>query len=93
MPALPTHPYNLGMLIKKPSDIRSSEITPKSLYLRRREFIQASAAGLVAAGFAALRRGGRRAGRWSAEAGERQEGQPPEPDVGAAQQLRAHHQL
>lgn len=41
------------MLIKKPSDIRSSEITPKSLYLRRREFIQASAAGLVAAGFAA----------------------------------------
>ena len=41
------------MLIKKPSDIRSSEITPKSLYLRRREFIQASAAGLVAAGVAA----------------------------------------
>jgi sulfoxide reductase catalytic subunit YedY len=41
------------MLIKKPSDIRSSEITPRSLYLRRREFIQASAAGLVAAGFAA----------------------------------------
>jgi sulfoxide reductase catalytic subunit YedY len=40
-------------LIKKPSDIRSSEITPKSLYLRRREFIQASTAGLVAAGFAA----------------------------------------
>ncbi len=53
MSALPTHPYNLAMLIKKPSDIRSSEITPKSLYLRRREFIQASAAGLVAAGFAA----------------------------------------
>jgi sulfoxide reductase catalytic subunit YedY len=53
VPALPTHPYNLVMLIKKPSDIRSSEITPKSLYLRRREFIQASAAGLVAAGFAA----------------------------------------
>ena len=41
------------MLIKKPSDIRSSEITPKSLYLRRREFIQASTAGLVAAGVAA----------------------------------------
>jgi methionine sulfoxide reductase catalytic subunit len=53
MPALPTHPYNLAMLIKKPSDIRSSEITPKNLYLRRREFIQASAAGLVAAGVAA----------------------------------------
>jgi len=39
------------MLIKKASDIRSSEITPKSVYLRRREFIQASAAALVAAGF------------------------------------------
>ena len=53
MPAPPTRPYNLPMLIKKPSDIRSSEITPKSLYLRRREFIQASTAGLVAAGVAA----------------------------------------
>jgi sulfoxide reductase catalytic subunit YedY len=41
------------MLIKKPSDIRSSEITPRNIYLRRREFIQASAAGLVAAGVAA----------------------------------------
>jgi len=39
------------MLIKKASDIRSSEITPQSVYLRRREFIQASAAALVAAGF------------------------------------------
>ena len=39
------------MLIKKAPDIRSSEITPKSVYLRRREFIQASAAALVAAGF------------------------------------------
>src|SRR6185436_12673605 len=38
------------MLIKQASDIRSSEITPKSVYLRRREFIQASAAALVAAG-------------------------------------------
>jgi methionine sulfoxide reductase catalytic subunit len=42
------------MLIKKGPDIRSSEITPKSVYLRRREFIQASAAALVAAGFPAL---------------------------------------
>jgi sulfoxide reductase catalytic subunit YedY len=42
------------MLIKKASDIRSSEITPKSVYLRRREFIQASAAALVAAGFPSL---------------------------------------
>jgi len=38
------------MLIKKASDIRSSEITPKSVYLRRREFISASAAALAAAG-------------------------------------------
>jgi sulfoxide reductase catalytic subunit YedY len=38
------------MLIKKAPDVRSSEITPRSLYLRRREFIQASAAALVAAG-------------------------------------------
>ena len=38
------------MLIKKASDIRSSEITPQSVYLRRREFIQASAAALIAAG-------------------------------------------
>src|SRR6187200_2852529 len=38
------------MLIKKAPDIRSSEITPKHIYLRRREFIQASAAAVVAAG-------------------------------------------
>jgi len=38
------------MLIKKASDICSSEITPQSVYLRRREFIQASAATLIAAG-------------------------------------------
>ena len=35
------------MLIKNAPDIRSSEITPQSLYLRRREFLQA--AGLTAA--------------------------------------------
>ena len=38
------------MLIRKAPGIRSSEITPKDIYLRRREFIQASAAALVAAG-------------------------------------------
>jgi sulfoxide reductase catalytic subunit YedY len=38
------------MIIKKASDIRSSEITPKDLYLRRREFIQAGTAALIAAG-------------------------------------------
>jgi sulfoxide reductase catalytic subunit YedY len=32
------------MLIKRPSDIRSSEITDKKLYLNRREFIQGAAA-------------------------------------------------
>ena len=37
------------MLLRKTPDIRSSEITDKSLYLRRREFIQATAAGVVGA--------------------------------------------
>jgi sulfoxide reductase catalytic subunit YedY len=45
------------MLIKKPADIRPSEITSKGLYLNRREFIMAAAgiggaAGLAAAGIA-----------------------------------------
>ncbi len=35
------------MVIKKAPDIRSAEITPQCLYLRRREFIQA--AGITAA--------------------------------------------
>jgi sulfoxide reductase catalytic subunit YedY len=38
------------MLIKKPADIPSSEITPKSLYLNRRKFL----AGAAAAGIAGL---------------------------------------
>jgi sulfoxide reductase catalytic subunit YedY len=42
------------MLIKKAPDIRSSEITPRSVYLRRREFLAASSAALVAAGCGAL---------------------------------------
>jgi methionine sulfoxide reductase catalytic subunit len=38
------------MLIKRPSDIRSSEITSKSVYVNRREFMRAAgAAGAVAA--------------------------------------------
>ena len=37
------------MLIKKADDVRSSEITPQSLYLRRREFIQAASGAAVAA--------------------------------------------
>ena len=39
------------MLIKKPSDIPYSEVTPKSLYINRRKFITGAA---VAAGAAAL---------------------------------------
>ena len=41
------------MLIRKPTDIPSSEVTPKSLYLRRREFIQ-TATGVAVAAAAAL---------------------------------------
>ena len=40
------------MLIKKAPDIRYSEVTPKSLYVGRRTFLQTSAAALVAAGVA-----------------------------------------
>src|SRR5260370_39733673 len=42
------------MLIKKPSDIPYSEITPKSLYMNRRNFLAAAAvagAGLAGATF------------------------------------------
>ncbi len=35
------------MLLRKTSDIRSSEITDKKLYLRRREFIQMAAVGAI----------------------------------------------
>jgi methionine sulfoxide reductase catalytic subunit len=39
------------MLIKKPTDVPSSEITPKSTYLTRRKFIAgAAAAGAALAG-------------------------------------------
>ncbi len=41
------------MLIKRPSDIRSSEITDRKLYLNRREFLQ-TATGAAAAGAAVL---------------------------------------
>jgi sulfoxide reductase catalytic subunit YedY len=41
------------MLIKGPSDIRSSEITDKKLYLNRREFLQ-TATGTAAAGAAVI---------------------------------------
>jgi sulfoxide reductase catalytic subunit YedY len=45
------------MLIKRPSDIRSSEITDKKLYLNRREFIQ-TVTGAAAAGAAVLAEAG-----------------------------------
>lgn len=38
------------MLIKKPSDIKSSEMTPKKLYLNRRQFIFGAAATAVVTG-------------------------------------------
>ena len=38
------------MLIRKPADIKSSEITPKELYMNRREFIKAASAVAVSAG-------------------------------------------
>jgi sulfoxide reductase catalytic subunit YedY len=41
------------MLIKKPADIKSSEITPKDLYMNRRKFI-ASASTMAASAAAAL---------------------------------------
>jgi sulfoxide reductase catalytic subunit YedY len=44
------------MLIKRPSDIRSSEITDRKVYLNRREFLQA-AAGTAAAGAGVLAAG------------------------------------
>ena len=37
------------MLIKKPADIPYSEVTPRGLYLRRREFIRTAAAGAIGA--------------------------------------------
>src|SRR5437868_422532 len=37
------------MLIRHPADIRSSEITPKSLYVNRRQFMGAAAGTAIAA--------------------------------------------
>ena len=49
------------MLIMRPHDIKPSEITPKAVYLRRREFIQAAGATLLASA-AGLRAPNARAG-------------------------------
>ena len=40
------------MLIKKPADIKSSEITPKELYLNRRQFMTSASTALQTAGAA-----------------------------------------
>jgi sulfoxide reductase catalytic subunit YedY len=51
------------MVIRKPADIRYSEVTPKALYLRRREFIQSAAGAAVAAAAALSPAGARAQGR------------------------------
>jgi len=38
------------MLIKKPNDIKSSEITPRGLYMSRRQFIRAASATAISGG-------------------------------------------
>ncbi len=48
------------MLIKKPSDIPSSEITPESVFLNRRQFVGAAASLALAASAAPVVRGGGR---------------------------------
>ena len=47
-------PETTAMLIKKPADIRESEVTPKDLYLRRREFIRAAGSMAAVAATAAV---------------------------------------
>ncbi len=42
------------MLIKRAADIKSSEITPESVWLRRRDFIRGAAAGVALAGLPRL---------------------------------------
>ena len=59
------------MLIRQAPDIRSSEITPKSLYMRRREFIRAASGAAVAA----------TAGLMGAPRARAQGGGAPLPDV------------
>ncbi len=54
------------MLIKKPTDIKPSEITPKSVYMNRRRFMStaAGALGMGALGVTALGLAGKAAGGW-----------------------------
>jgi sulfoxide reductase catalytic subunit YedY len=60
------------MLIKKASDIKSSEITAKTLYLDRRRFLQTAAAGALTIAAASLGPGSSRLG--FAQAREKLEG-------------------
>ena len=53
--------YNCFMLIRKAPDLRYSDVTPKSVYLRRREFIQAAAGAAAGAAVALSPFGGARA--------------------------------
>ena len=46
--------YNYRMFIRRPPDLRFSDITPKSLYLRRREFLQTAAGAALGAAAATL---------------------------------------
>jgi sulfoxide reductase catalytic subunit YedY len=52
------------MLVRKAPDIRSSEITDKKLYLRRREFIQATAATAIGAAAGSIGAGPAEAQPW-----------------------------
>jgi sulfoxide reductase catalytic subunit YedY len=56
--------YNGFMLLRKSSDIKSSEITDKKVYLRRREFIQAAAVATAGAAAGALAVGNADAQSW-----------------------------
>ncbi len=66
------------MLIKRPDDIPSSEITPEATYLNRRKFIAAAGTlGAIVAGAAAARIGGGRAWNlWAGTAPADQEEKP-----------------
>ena len=84
------------MLIKPPSDIRSSEITDKKLYLNRREFIRAAAgtAAVAAAGVARRReRSCSGAAPRRTGASSRTSEEPAQHDRREAEHLGAHHHL
>ena len=89
------------MLIRKAPDLRFSDITPKSLYLRRREFLQTAAGAALGAAAAVVGSplvgtgGCRTAARGDGsrrQARQRQE-EPAQHDRRDAHVLRRHHQL